>query len=226
MSGDALEAFDLIIVGSGCAAVPAALAVKSLGLSSAILEKQDLYGGSKAYSGGIAWVPNNPLLDDDSEEAGRTYLNAVVGAPGKASPVAKREMFLKQGPNAIRFLLDQGIKLIRVPWPDYYSDLPGGHEYGRTVAGALFELNELGEWRDRLGSFYGFPPLPVGSHEFVDLTLVRRTWKGKRAALKFALNVMRDKLTGSRRRASGNAIQGRFLRRHCKPAYLCACRAK
>lgn len=212
MLGKAMESFDFVIVGSGCAAVPAALAARSLGLSSVILEKQDLFGGSTAYSGGIAWVPNNPLLDDDSEEAGRTYLNAVVGAPNKASPVVKREMFLKQGPNAIRFLLDQGIELVRVPWPDYYSELPGGHDYGRTVAAPLFDLNELGEWRNKLGAFYGFPALPVGSHEFVDLTLVRRTWRGKRAALKFALNVLRDKLAGSRRRGSGNAIQGRFLK--------------
>jgi 3-oxosteroid 1-dehydrogenase len=206
------ESFDLVIVGSGCASVTAALAAKSLGKTAVILEKQALFGGSTAYSGGIAWIPNNPLLNDDSEEAARTYLNHVVGPPSKASPVNKREMFLKEGPKAVQFLLDQGIKLIRVPWPDYYSSAPGGHEYGRTIAAALFDLNDLGEWRDKLGSFYGFPPLPVGSHEFVDLTLAKRTWKGKRKALKLAFNMTRDKLTGARRRGSGNAIQGRMLK--------------
>src|SRR5690606_29863597 len=90
------ETFDLVIVGSGCASVTAALAAKSMGGSAVILEKQELFGGSTAYSGGIAWIPNNPLLDDDSEDAARTYLNHVVGPPDKASPVAKREMFLKE----------------------------------------------------------------------------------------------------------------------------------
>lgn len=206
------ESFDLVIIGSGCASVTAALAAKSLGKTAVILEKQALFGGSTAYSGGIAWIPNNPLLDDDSEEAARTYLNHIVGEPDKASPVAKREMFLKEGPKAVQFLVDQGVKLIRVPWPDYYSSEPGGHEYGRTISAALFDLNELGEWRDKLGSFYGFPPLPVGSHEFVDLTLAKRTWKGKAKAMKLAFNMARDKLTGARRRGSGNAVQGRMLK--------------
>lgn len=205
------ETFDLVIVGSGCASVTAALAAKSLGGSPVVVEKQELFGGSTAYSGGIAWIPNNPLLDDDSEEASRTYLNHIVGEPSKASPVAKREIFLKEGPRAVQFLLDQGVKLIRVHWPDYYSSAPGGHDYGRTISAELFDLNELGEWRDRLGSFYGFPALPVGSHEFVNLTLAKRTWKGRKAALKLGWNIFRDKLTGARRRGSGNAVQGRML---------------
>lgn len=205
------ETFDLVIVGSGCASVTAALAAKALGSSALIIEKQALFGGSSAYSGGILWIPNNPLLDDDSEEASRAYLNSIVGEPSKASPMVKREAFLREGPKAIQFLLDQGVNLVRVFWPDYYSSAPGGHEYGRTVAGALFDINELGEWRDKLGVFNGFPALPVGSHEFVDLTLAKRTWKGRIAALRLGGRMAWDKLTGKRRRGSGNAIQGRLL---------------
>ena len=125
------ESFDLV-VGSGCASVTAALAAKALGATRpVIVEKQALSGGSTAYSGGIGWLPNNPLLDDGNEADARAYLDAVVGPPDKASPVAKREAYLKEGPRAVQFLLDQGVKLIRVPWPDYYSDLPGGHKVGR-----------------------------------------------------------------------------------------------
>jgi 3-oxosteroid 1-dehydrogenase len=205
------ESFDFVIVGSGCASVTAALAARSLGGSAVILEKQALFGGSTAYSGGIAWIPNNPLIPDDNEASARLYLDAIVGEPSKASPLAKREMFLKQGPKAVQFLLDQGVKLVRVYWPDYYSSAPGGHEYGRTISAALFDLNELGEWRDKLGSFYGFPALPISSHKFVDLTLAKRTWKGRRTALQLGWDIFRDKVTGKRRRGSGNAVQGRFL---------------
>ena len=102
------ESFDFVIVGSGAASVPAALVAQSVGKTAVILEKQDKFGGSTAYSGGVLWIPNSPLHgSDDSEEAGRTYLNAVIAAtgdPGKASPPAKREMFLKEGPKSIQFL--------------------------------------------------------------------------------------------------------------------------
>ena len=92
------ERFDLVIVGSGCASVTAALAAQALGARPVIIEKQALFGGSTAYSGGIGWLPNNPLLDDDNEADARAYLDAVVGPPDKASPVAKREAFLQRRP--------------------------------------------------------------------------------------------------------------------------------
>ncbi len=207
------ETFDLVIVGSGCASVTAALAAKALGARPVIIEKQALFGGSTAYSGGIAWIPNNPLLDDDNEEDARAYMEAVIGPPdAKASPVAKREAYLKEGPRAVQFLLDQGVKLIRVPWPDYYSDLPGGHKIGRTISAALFDLRELGDWQDKVGYFYGFPRLPVGSWEFVDHTLAKTTWKGKLAGMRLAFKMFKDKLTGGRTVGSGNAVQGRFLK--------------
>ena len=207
------ESFDLVIVGSGAGSVPAALAAKSLGRSALIIEKQTVFGGSTAYSGGVAWIPNSPLHGSkDSEEAGRTYLNGLIGANGgKASPPAKREKFIKEAPKSIKFLLDQGIKFIWVHWPDYYSNAPGGHEYGRSLMCELFDINELGEWKDKVGSFYGFPPMPVNSWEFVNLTLAKRTWKGKAAALRLAARMAADKITGKRRVGSGNAMQGRML---------------
>jgi len=107
--------------------------------------------------------------------------------------------------------MDKGIKFIWVHWPDYYSSAPGGHEYGRSLMCELFDINELGEWKDKVGSFYGFPPMPVNSWEFVNLTLAKRTWKGKAAALRLAARMAMDKLTGKRRVGSGNAMQGRML---------------
>jgi 3-oxosteroid 1-dehydrogenase len=207
------ESFDFVIVGSGAASVPAALAAKSLGRSALIIEKQKVFGGSTAFSGGVAWIPNSPLHGkEDSEEAGRTYLNALIGGDGgKASPPPKREKFLKEGPKSIKFLLDKGIKFIWVHWPDYYSNAPGGHEYGRSLMCELFDINELGEWKDKVGSFYGFPPMPVNSWEFVNLTLAKRTWKGRAAALRLAARMALDKLTGKRHVGSGNALQGRML---------------
>ena len=207
------ESFDFVIVGSGAGSVPAALAARALGGSAVIVEKQAVFGGSTAYSGGVAWIPNSPLHGaTDSEEAGRQYLDALIpGDGGKASPRAKREMFLKKGPESIRFLLDQGIKFILVLWPDYYPQLPGGHATGRSLMCELFDVNELGAWKDKLGFFYGFPRLPVNSWEFKNLTLAKRTWQGRFAALRLGARMAMDKLTGRQRAGSGNAMQGRLL---------------
>jgi 3-oxosteroid 1-dehydrogenase len=207
------ESFDFVIVGSGAGSVPAALAVKALGGSAVIVEKQAKFGGSTAYSGGVAWIPNSPLHGaNDSEEAGRKYLDALIpGDGGKASPRAKREMFLKEGPAAIQFLFDQGIKFILVLWPDYYPQLPGGHATGRSLMCELFDVNELGAWKDKLGYFHGFPRMPVNSWEFVNLTLAKRTWKGRLAALRLGARMAMDRLTGKQRAGSGNALQGRML---------------
>lgn len=211
------ESFDLVIVGSGAGSVPAALAAQALGGSAVVIEKQPVFGGSTAYSGGVVWLPNSPLHGDtDSEEAGRRYLDALIsgnggGDGGRASPRAKREAFLREGPEAIRFLLDRGIKFILVHWPDYYPQLPGGHATGRSLMCELFDLNELGAWQDKLGFFAGFPRLPVNSWEFVNLTLAKRTWKGRFAALRLAARMTADKLTKRRRTGSGNALQGRML---------------
>ena len=51
------ESFDLVIVGSGAASVPAALAAKSLGHSALIIEKQKVFGGSTAFSAARDRVP-------------------------------------------------------------------------------------------------------------------------------------------------------------------------
>lgn len=209
------EQYDILIVGSGAGSVVAALTAKDMGASSLIIEKQDVFGGSTAYSGGVAWVPNSPLrCVDDNVGAARQYLEAVLeyaGDSGKASSPEKREMFLREGNTALRFLMDKGVKFIRVFWPDYYSSLPGGHEYGRSLMVELFDLNDLGDWKDRIGSFYGFPALPVNSWEFVFLTLAKRTWKGRFAALRLTLRMLRDKLLRRRTVGSGMALQGRML---------------
>ena len=59
------ETFDLVIVGSGAGAVSAALAAHALGQRPILLEKQARFGGSTAVSGGVLWVPDNPLMAEE-----------------------------------------------------------------------------------------------------------------------------------------------------------------
>src|SRR4051812_39406999 len=76
------DAYDFIIVGSGGGSMCAALACKTLGRRALIIEKLPKVGGSTGYSGGVWWIPNNPVMKrhgvDDSYEKARQYLDAVA----------------------------------------------------------------------------------------------------------------------------------------------------
>lgn len=209
--------YDLLIVGTGAASVCAAMVAQEQGKSVAIVEKQLKFGGSTGYSGGVLWVPNNPLLNrhgvEDSYERGRRYFDAVVPDEGPATSSTRREAFLKAGPAAIQFLIDRGLELYYADgWSDYYDDRPGGEPRGRSLMAKPFNLNELGEWRDRVSLFLPFSKLPVKANDAASLLMVRRTWEGKLAALRFAFAHIFSLLRGHKRVVNGAALQGRLLK--------------
>jgi 3-oxosteroid 1-dehydrogenase len=156
---------DLLIAGSGGGGMVAGLAALDCGLEPLIVEKQSLVGGSTGLSGGIVWLPNNPLMRADgiadSHEDGLAYLGDVVGDIGAASSPARREMFLTAGYEMINFLIRKGVRLIRCDgWSDYYPNHKGGNESGRAVEGIPFDAAELGSWHDKvqppLAKNYGY----------------------------------------------------------------------
>ena len=53
--------------------------------------------------------------------------------------------------------------------------------------------------------------LPVHSHELNDLFLLRRTWAGKRMALRLAGRILSARLGGRDLVSNGAALQGRLL---------------
>src|SRR4051812_12292199 len=103
---------DFVSVGSGGGGMVAALAATEAGLSALVLEKQALIGGSTCMSGGIAWVPNNPVMVadgvPDSHEDALAHFEAVVGDVGPCSSLERREAFLTAGPEMVTFLQQQG----------------------------------------------------------------------------------------------------------------------
>jgi 3-oxosteroid 1-dehydrogenase len=142
-------------VGSGGGGMVAALATLDAGLEPLVVEKQALVGGSTGLSGGMVWLPNNPLMRrdgiPDSHEDGLAYLADVVGDIGAASSPARREVFLTSGSDMITFLLRKGVRLVRCPgWSDYYPNHKGGNTAGRGVEGIPFDAAELGSWSDKV----------------------------------------------------------------------------
>ncbi|SDC48998.1 3-oxosteroid 1-dehydrogenase [Variovorax sp. CF079] len=209
------EAFDFVIVGSGGGSMCAALAAKQLGKRALIVEKQPLIGGSTGFSGGVWWVPNNPVMKRagvaDSAERARQYLDAAVTYQGPGTSPARRDAFLRNGPKMVQFLEGQGMKFVYADgWSDYYDELPGGEPRGRSLLAELFDTRELGEWESKLSRYKGFS-LPLPTDQFPSLMLAKRTWGGKKTALSMVGRMLKAKLTGRRLAGAGAAIQGRML---------------
>ncbi|TMK60322.1 MAG: FAD-binding protein, partial [Actinobacteria bacterium] len=120
---------DLVVVGSGgglCSAVVADVN----GREALVIEKTECVGGSTALSGGVLWLPNNPLMQDegvaDSFEEAMEYFDAIVGDVGPASSRARREAYVTEGIEMIRFLQGLGVRFVRCEgYSDYYADVAG-----------------------------------------------------------------------------------------------------
>lgn len=140
---------DVVSVGSGGGGLLAALATAEAGGSAIVLEKRRLIGGSTGMSGGVVWLPNNPLMQDegmeDSDDAGLEYFASVVGDVGPASSLARRTAYITEGARMVRLLQRLKIPLVRCPgYSDYYPDRPGGNAQGRSLEVAPYDGRQLG----------------------------------------------------------------------------------
>lgn len=210
------ETFDFVIVGSGGGSMCAALAAKDRGRKPLILEKLDKVGGSTALSGGVLWIPDNPIMKragrEDSYDKAQTYLKAVFsGFSSRGASPERVDAFLRSGPEMVSYLENKGMQF-HLPkcWPDYYDDLPGGEHLSRSLVAKMFNLKELGEWEKRLNVYPSFD-IPLHPDSMSDVLLLKRTWAGKKAAAGVAFRALRDVVRRSRVRGQGAAIQGRML---------------
>ena len=98
---------DVVVVGSGGAALIAAVHAAMRGAKVVVLEKAPIFGGTTAISGGGQWLPGNPLgpemfgLQDTRAEV-ESYLAGVTG--GTADP-ARLSAFLDAAPQYVDFFL-------------------------------------------------------------------------------------------------------------------------
>ena len=147
--------YDFVIAGSGGGGMAAALAAQDAGASVIVLEKREVVGGSTAMSGGVLWIPDNPLMRAehvaDSYEDAMTYFEKVVGDAGPASSPERRHAYLTAGPELVSYLQRRGVRFERCPgYSDYYSNLPGGHDLGRSIEPVPWDGHKLGGWLPRL----------------------------------------------------------------------------
>lgn len=157
---------DVLVIGSGAAGLSAAVTAAWHGQKVIVVEKDPVFGGATAWSGGWAWVPCNPLarragiIEDRS--APRTYLEHELGERFDAPLI---DAFLDAAPHmvsffethtALQFADGNGIA-------DIHGDSPGAGTGGRSVIAAPYDARHTGKLLKRLRrtmretAFWGMP---------------------------------------------------------------------
>jgi 3-oxosteroid 1-dehydrogenase len=148
MTGATELTVDVLVLGSGVGGLVAALTAKELGLQVVVVEKSTCLGGSSAMSGGGIWLPCNPLIESqgvtDTPELARQYLVAVVGDAGPSASPERQAAFLEGARDIWPFLQRCRIRLVHSWHPDYYAQLPGGLNPGRSVESDFVDGRALG----------------------------------------------------------------------------------
>ncbi|MBR8192844.1 FAD-dependent oxidoreductase [Burkholderia vietnamiensis] len=143
---------DVLVLGSGAGGLAAAVTAAAQGLRVIVVEKEAVFGGTTAWSGGWLWIPRNPLATRagirEDIEVPRTYLKNELGAQFDA---AKAEALLERGPEMIEFFeRNTAVRFVdgnRIP--DFHTT-PGAGTGGRSVCAMPFDGRELGPLIDRL----------------------------------------------------------------------------
>jgi succinate dehydrogenase/fumarate reductase flavoprotein subunit len=150
---------DVVVVGSGGAAMTAAVLAADEGAEVMVVEKADVVGGTTGVSGGVMWLPNNHHIAEggntDSRDDALAYIHRI--ADGREPDPALVEVFVDTAPEMLAHL-EAKTPLRMQPvknFPDYYygRDLPGVKGFSRAVEPVPFPArDELGDWVDRVAT--------------------------------------------------------------------------
>jgi succinate dehydrogenase/fumarate reductase flavoprotein subunit len=143
---------DVVVLGTGAAALAAALAAHDGGASVAVVEATDTVGGTTAVSGGGVWMPRNHRMADqgldDSREEALTYMGRLTAG---RTPAGLLERFVDAGPGIVAGLEERTpLRLRAMTWPDYHPEMDGAKASGRMLEPVLYDTGRLGPWADRL----------------------------------------------------------------------------
>lgn len=212
---------DVLVVGSGAGGLATAVSAAHRNLNVLVVEKEPVFGGTTARSGGWMWIPGNAPAKRagvvDSAESARTYLQHEAG--DHFDP-ARVDAFLEAGPKAVDFFeRETTLKFDLGPtFADYHPDAPGGMDGGRSIVAQPFDGRELGDEIRRLRpplweiTFLG---LMIGSgKELLHFFNVMRSPVSAFFVGKLLLKFIRDKVLHGRamRLMNGNALVGRLAK--------------
>ena len=158
---------DLLVVGSGAAGLSAAVTAAHHGLRVVVAEREPVFGGTTAWSGGWIWTPCNPLaqragiVEDVAQP--REYLRNVLGSHFDE----RTRECLSRRSAAYGCILRKHTALAfesGTTIPDTYGTLPGAGTGGRSVIAAPYDARALGDLVARLRE-------PLRETTFLGLTI-------------------------------------------------------
>ena len=173
---------DVLVIGSGAGGMSTAITARKNGLDVIIVEKEPVFGGTTAFSGGVLWVPGNrhgkTNAPDDTAEAVRTYLKNETGNFYQSDAV---EALISKGPEMLDFFeRETEVKFIPTLYPDYHPAVAGGVDIGRSVLAAPYDSTALGPDLARLR-----PPLET-------ITFIGMMFNSSNADLKHFFNATKS----------------------------------
>ena len=150
---------DVIVVGSGGAALVAATLAADGGCDVLVLEKAQQIGGTTAVSGGGVWIPCNHHMAKlgvaDSREEALAYIRALTR--GSEPDAALLPVYVDGAREMIAYL-EAHTPLRMFPtarFTDYYAPygVPGAKPQGRSLEPVPFPVGaQLAAWKDKLAS--------------------------------------------------------------------------
>ncbi|SAL41835.1 3-oxosteroid 1-dehydrogenase [Caballeronia peredens] len=175
-------ACDVLVIGSGAGGLSTAITAKKQGLDVIVIEKEEFFGGTTAFSGGVLWIPGNRHAKKagirDTREAAIEYLQGETGVMYDEAAV---EAFLDAGPRMLDFFeCETAVRFLPTLYPDYHPDAPGGVDVGRSVVAKPFDARELGKDLARLR-----PPLKT-------ITFIGMMFNSSSADLKHFFNATKS----------------------------------
>ncbi len=163
------ETCDVLVAGSGSAGLAAALHSSASGLSTLVLERTGLVGGTTATSAAAIWIPANHHAAaaglSDNRERAITYIRAAAPEGWRETEDALWQSFVDEAPNMLAFLeRETPLRFSLMNEADPHLDKAGAMTFGRMLSPAVLRKGLTGPYarilrRPTLPHLFTFPEM-------------------------------------------------------------------
>lgn len=142
---------DVLVAGSGAGGLSTAITARKAGMDVLCVEKEPVFGGTTAFSGGVLWIPGNPHCEAARRDSRAAALEYLKNEAGVFFDPAAAEAFLDNGPRMVEwFERETDVQFVPTLYPDYHPTVKGGVDIGRSILAKPYDIRALGADMARL----------------------------------------------------------------------------